>query len=83
MQSHNGEIHILPALPKAWSSGEIKGIVARGGFEVSISWDKGKLTQVSILSKLGNECKLHYGDKIVIFETEKGSEYKFNGLLEN
>lgn len=58
MQSYDGDIHLLPALPSAWPSGSIKGMVARGGFIIDMDWDKGKITSLSITSKLGGTCRL-------------------------
>jgi alpha-L-fucosidase 2 len=83
MQSNENEIILLPALPDAWPSGSISGICARGGFEVSIKWKDGKLNGVEVLSKTGNNCTLFYQGKKVSFETEKGSTYKLNTMLEN
>jgi alpha-L-fucosidase 2 len=58
MQSHDGAIHLLPALPDAWANGSIKGLVARGGFVVDISWKNGKLSRLKIHSPHGGNCRL-------------------------
>ena len=56
LQSHLGEIHLLPALPAAWSRGEVSGLKARGGFDVSFSWRDGRLVKGEILSVAGESC---------------------------
>jgi alpha-L-fucosidase 2 len=81
LQSHSGEIQLLPALPAAWKKGYIHGLVARGGFDIDMDWEGGKLTTVKILSKLGNTCTVRYGEQVVQLKTEKGKTYTFNGLL--
>lgn len=82
MQSQDEEILILPALPKAWISGSIKGIVARGGFEVDIEWTAGKLSQLTVRSLLGNDAKLRYGSLFKEYKMEKGQVLRCNGELE-
>jgi alpha-L-fucosidase 2 len=81
LQSHAGEIDVLPALPAAWLKGHVHGLVARGGFEVNIDWDGGKLKTLSILSRLGNKCRIRYGNKILAVDTEKGKTYTFDHTL--
>ncbi|MEP3837678.1 MAG: glycoside hydrolase N-terminal domain-containing protein [Algibacter sp.] len=78
MQSHNDEIHILPALPKAWASGNINGIVAKKGFEIDMTWELGKLKKLVIKSKLGNPLKLRYQNSVEEIETKKGGVLVYN-----
>jgi alpha-L-fucosidase 2 len=58
VQSHLGEIHLLPALPLAWPSGSVAGLRVRGGFEVAIDWRDGRLSEARVLSRLGRPCRL-------------------------
>ena len=82
MQSHNGEIKLLPALPKAWPNGHINGLIARGAFEVDIEWTDGELVRAVIKSRIGNDCNLRYSNKTIKFKTQKGKKYSFNNSLE-
>jgi alpha-L-fucosidase 2 len=81
IQSHGGETRILPALPAAWASGSVRGLRARGGFELSMGWEEGKLRWVSVASLAGEECTLRYGEETVTFETERGGTYALDGQL--
>lgn len=82
IQSHNGEIHLLPALPDALNHGNIKGVRARGGFILDFRWEDGKITTIKLVSKAGGTCMLRQGKNSVEFETEAGKQYFFNeGLI--
>ncbi len=61
MQSHDGFIHLLPALPSVWKDGSIKGLVARGGFVIDMDWKDGKATNLTIQSREGGNCRLRIG----------------------
>jgi alpha-L-fucosidase 2 len=92
LQSHLTEIRnpkseirildLLPALPKAWPTGSVTGLCARGGFEVDIAWDKGALTRVVIRSKLGNPCLVRGNGHEIELKTEPGKQYAFDGQLQ-
>ncbi len=75
VQSHTGEIHLLPALPKAWPDGKITGVRARGGFELDITWKNCRLTKAVIHSHSGLPCKVVYRGKTWDLETKVGDSY--------
>nr|WP_207422515.1 glycoside hydrolase N-terminal domain-containing protein [Pedobacter sp. SYSU D00873] len=81
VQTHEGYIELLPALPSDLQEGSVKGIKARGGFELSFDWKDGKLRNVQVISAVGNNCTLKYGSKEISFKTKKGKKYTFNGNL--
>ncbi|MDO9554212.1 glycoside hydrolase family 95 protein [Rhodonellum sp.] len=74
LQSHEGNaIHLLPALPGAWASGEVKGLKARGNYSVDISWENGVLKSALITSLLGGKGKVNYQGKEKQFDLQKGA----------
>ena len=58
MQSHEGAIHLLPALPSVWKDGEIKGLIARGGFEIDMIWKNNNVSELKIQPKITGNCRL-------------------------
>ena len=82
LQSNNGVVRILPALPQSWKAGSIKGLRCCCGFEADIFWSEGKLVKAVIRSLLGNDCSLSYKQKRINFKTQKNSEYLINDKLE-
>lgn len=72
LQSHAGFIELLPALPKAWPSGSIRGLRARGGFEVDIEWHNGRLKAARLTSIGGTSCTVRYGNAMCRLNLEKG-----------
>jgi len=60
MQSHDGFIKLLPALPDEWSSGEFKGVCARGAFELDFAWQNKTVSRLGILSKAGEDCSIEF-----------------------
>jgi alpha-L-fucosidase 2 len=72
LQCVSGEIELLPALPKAWATGSVRGLRARGGFEVDIAWRDGRLVSAELLGAPGGEARVRYGDKLVKLRVPKG-----------
>lgn len=65
MQSHDGAIYLLPALPGDWKNGSVSGLMARGGFKVDIQWTNHKISKLVIHSSLGGNCRLRINQQII------------------
>ncbi len=82
-QSDRRELVLLPALPGLWKSGSIKGLKARGGFEVDLSWQDSRLLSVEISSVKGGKARLVYGDRVVDVNLKAGERASFGPDLRN
>ncbi|EJL64299.1 glycoside hydrolase family 95 protein [Flavobacterium sp. CF136] len=78
VQSDENEIRLLPALPDAWESGSVKGICARGGFEIAMEWNNKTLNKVVVSSKKGGKTILVYGDTKREITLKKGEKKEIN-----
>jgi alpha-L-fucosidase 2 len=72
LQCVNGEIELLPALPRAWATGSIRGLRARGGFEVDIAWRNGRLESAELRGAPGGVARLRYGEKLKSVRVARG-----------
>jgi alpha-L-fucosidase 2 len=81
LQSHNGDIHLLPALPDAWSEGSVRGLRARGGFEVAMEWTGGKLASASVSSKNGGQAVVRYAGRTKTIHISPGKMYRLTADL--
>jgi alpha-L-fucosidase 2 len=77
IQSHLADIQLLPALPDVWKEGHVKGLIARGNFEIELWWKEGKLLKATVLSKKGGLCKLRT-DKPLIVKGARQADANFN-----
>jgi alpha-L-fucosidase 2 len=82
LQSHEGFINLLPALPKAWQNGSVKGLRARGGFEVDMEWKDGKIVSAKIRSDNGNAFYVTYNGNKITLPAIKGKIFELNSLLQ-
>ncbi len=81
LQSHRGFIELLPALPSQWPGGTVKGLVARGGFVVNISWKDSKIVSANLHSKAGGKCVVKYKGKQTEITTRAGQDYNLSELI--
>jgi alpha-L-fucosidase 2 len=82
LQSQTGEIELLPALPSAWPAGHVAGLRARGGLEIDLDWDGGKLTNVKIKSVGGREARVRYGERTMEIKLKPGGAVELNSELQ-
>ncbi|MEX1238298.1 MAG: glycoside hydrolase family 95 protein [Cyclobacteriaceae bacterium] len=82
LQSHEGLIELLPALPKKWPTGKVKGLCARGGFVVDMEWKDGRLLQAQIYSKAGGICKIRHAGRELLIDTRPGLKYSITSVLQ-
>jgi alpha-L-fucosidase 2 len=75
LQSHTGEVELLPALPGKWPEGNATGLRARGGFTVDLAWKGGKLSNAVVHSITDNKGRFRYGEKLVELKTNAGESY--------
>jgi alpha-L-fucosidase 2 len=83
LQSHTGEIDLLPALPKAWASGSVRGLRARGGFTVDLAWKEGQLVEARLVAAHGGLARVRLGRKSAQFETRPNQPLVLNHELQS
>ena len=80
LQSQAGEIVLLPALPAAWTDGAVRGLCARGGFEVDLRWRSGRLWSVTLRSRNGGDVPVRYQERVVHAHVSAGLPFRLRGV---
>jgi alpha-L-fucosidase 2 len=78
VQSHEGVIELLPALPDEWNAGSFSGVCARGGFQLNLKWENKRITEADILSNAGKTCIINPGGKFKVTQNGKNIASKYN-----
>ena len=81
LQSHAGEIHLLPALPAAWAAGSVRGLRARGGFEVDLRWKEGALVEAVVRATAGRATQVRYRERVAAVRLSPGEERRLDSRL--
>jgi alpha-L-fucosidase 2 len=81
LQSHSGELKLLPALPSVWASGSVSGLCGEGSFEVNLTWDKMSLTGATVKSKTANHAKIRYQDFTREIDMKAGETIRLDAKL--
>jgi alpha-L-fucosidase 2 len=82
LQSQGGQIQLLPALPRAWPTGSVQGLRARGGLTVDLAWQDGKLTAATLRSQTAAKCQVRYSGLAEQLEVDAGGTVRLDGLLQ-
>ena len=81
LQSQEEVIDLLPALPTALPDGDVRGLCARGSFDINMKWREGLLREVELIARTGGSCVLRYKGKEINLHTKPGGHYRFSGEL--
>jgi alpha-L-fucosidase 2 len=82
LQSHAGEVHLLPALPPAWPAGSVQGLRARGGWEVDLAWRDGRLQRATLRATAAGSCTVRYGETARTMTFAAGEQQRLDAALQ-